>query len=110
MLALEVLPTEVRDRIAGGEHLFLIDVRQPEEYQITRIDGAELIPMDTIPGHLNRLEEMADQGPLVVFCHHGMRSANVVNWLRGQGVEASQSMSGGIDRWSTDVDPSVPRY
>jgi len=66
--------------------------------------------MDTVPQHLDRLDELADDGTLIVFCHHGMRSANVVNWLRGQGVVASQSMAGGIDRWSVDVDPSVARY
>lgn len=109
-LAFEVLPTEVRDRVGRGERLFLIDVRNPDEHQITHIDGAELIPMDTLPRNLDRLDELADQGTLIVFCHHGMRSANVVNWLRGQGVQAAQSMSGGIDRWSIDVDSSVPRY
>ena len=109
-LPFEVSPTEVKQRLNSGERLFLIDVRQPEEHQLTRIEGAELIPMDTIPNHLGRLESLADEAPLVVFCHHGMRSANVVNWLRGQGVTASQSMAGGIERWSTDVDPSTPRY
>jgi rhodanese-related sulfurtransferase len=106
----EVTPFEVKQRQDGGEPLHLIDVRRPDEHQITRIEGAELIPMDTIPQHLSRLEEMADSGTLVVFCHHGVRSANVVNWLRGQGVNECQSMAGGIDRWSTDVDPAVPRY
>jgi rhodanese-related sulfurtransferase len=46
----------------------------------------------------------------MVFCHHGVRSLNVVNWLRNQGVEACQSISGGIDLWSATVDPSIPRY
>jgi rhodanese-related sulfurtransferase len=109
-LAFEVTPGEVKQRLDRGERLFLIDVRQPEEHQLTRIAGAELIPMDTIPNRLGELEALADEAPLVVFCHHGMRSANVVNWLRGQGVTASQSMAGGIERWSADVDPSVPRY
>ena len=69
-----------------------------------------LIPMDTIPRHLDRLEELAESATLIVFCHHGVRSANVVHWLRGQGIAACQSMAGGIDRWSTEVDPTVPRY
>lgn len=106
----EVTPGEVKQRLAAGEKLFLIDVRRPDEHQITHIESAELIPMDTVPSQLGRLEELADQGTLIVFCHHGMRSANVVNWLRGQGVSACQSMSGGIDQWSTDIDPAVPRY
>ena len=109
-LSFEVTPAAVKQRLDAGEPLLLIDVRTPEEHAITRIEGAELIPMDTVPRQLDRLEEMADTGTLVVFCHHGMRSANVVNWLRGQGVSSAQSMAGGIDRWSTEVDPAVPRY
>lgn len=109
-LAFEVLPEEVRQRIDRGESIHLIDVRQPEEHQLTAIGGSELIPMDAVPTQLNRLEELADSGTLVVFCHHGMRSATVVNWLRGQGISECQSMAGGIERWSTHVDPSVPRY
>ena len=110
VLPFEVTPKDVRARIDAGEPIFLIDVRRPDEYQITRIEGAEFIPMDTAPQQLGRLEGLADQGTLIVFCHHGMRSASVVNWLRGQGVEVCQSMSGGIDQWSMDVDPAVPRY
>jgi len=59
---------------------------------------------------LQRLEAAADDAMLVVFCHHGVRSLQVVNWLRQQGVENCQSMSGGIDLWSLNVDPQVPRY
>jgi rhodanese-related sulfurtransferase len=106
----EVSPAEVQQRISSGEKLFLIDVREPDEYQLTRIEGAELIPMGAIPGCLDYLEELSQQGPIIVFCHHGIRSANVVNWLRGHGVGGCQNMSGGIDRWSAEVDPAVPRY
>ena len=106
----EVSAKEVKQRLSAGERLFLIDVRQPEEHAIARIEGSELVPMNTVPNAFPSLEEKADDGTLVVFCHHGVRSANVVNWLRGQGITAAQSMAGGIDSWSTDVDPSVPRY
>ena len=106
----ETTPAEVQQRLDAGESLVLIDVRQPEEHAIARIEGSELIPMNTVPQALQSLEEKADSATLVVFCHHGVRSANVVNWLRGQGVSDCQSMAGGIDRWSTEVDPSVPRY
>jgi rhodanese-related sulfurtransferase len=109
-LPFEIAPLEVKERAARGETMHLIDVRRADEHQLTRIEGAELIPMDTVPSHVDRLEELAEAGPLIVFCHHGIRSANVVSWLRGQGIEAAQSMAGGIERWSTDVDPSVPRY
>lgn len=109
-LAFEITPKEVSQQAAQGDALHLIDVRRLEEYQICRIEGAELIPMDTIPQHLDRLEELSESGPVIVFCHHGVRSANVVSWLRSQGVEACQSMAGGIERWSVEIDPSVPRY
>jgi rhodanese-related sulfurtransferase len=66
--------------------------------------------MNNVPAAISSLEAMADEGTLVVFCHHGMRSANVVNWLRGQGIADCQSMAGGIDRWSLEIDPAVPRY
>lgn len=94
----------------AGERLHLIDVRQPEEYAICRIDGSDLIPMNTVPAALQDLEGRSDEGTLIVICHHGVRSLNVANWLRGQGVSSCQSMAGGIDRWSLEVDASVPRY
>ena len=59
---------------------------------------------------LGQLEERARQAPLIVYCHHGVRSLNAVQWLREQGIENCQSMSGGIDRWSCEIDPSVARY
>ena len=88
----------------------LIDVREPEEFAITRIEGATLIPMRSVPANLQQLEAKAGEATLIVFCHHGVRSLNVVNWLREQGVAGCQSMAGGIDAWSATVDASVPRY
>ena len=107
---MEITPAEVKRRLASGERVFLIDVRQPEEHAIASIPGAELVPMNTVPASIQALESKADEGGLIVFCHHGMRSLNIVAWLRGQGLESCQSMAGGIDLWSLEVDPSVPRY
>jgi rhodanese-related sulfurtransferase len=104
----EISPSEVRAKQAAGDALRLIDVREPAEHTLCEIDGAELIPMRSIPEHLNDLD--GDGPPLIVFCHHGVRSLSVVDWLRRQGVENCQSMAGGIDAWSTMIDPSVPRY
>jgi rhodanese-related sulfurtransferase len=106
----EITPAEVKSRLDAGEKLHLIDVREPNEFAIARIDGSELIPMRQVPGELQTLEARSDEAPLIVFCHHGVRSLNVVNWLRQQGVESCQSMAGGIDAWSLAIDPSVPRY
>lgn len=109
-LPLETTPQDIQRRIAAGEKLLLIDVREPDEFQIARIPGAELIPMRTVPAQLQRLEAAGDEATLIVYCHHGIRSLNVVNWLRDQGVTTCQSMAGGIDRWSCEIDSSVPRY
>jgi rhodanese-related sulfurtransferase len=106
----EITPEEVRRRLEAGEPVQLIDVREPHEYALARIAGSELLPMRTIPAALPKLQAEASGAMLVVYCHHGVRSLNVVNWLREQGVEACQSMAGGIDAWSLQVDPSVPRY
>ncbi len=109
-IPIEVTPADVKRRLDSGERLFLIDVREPHEHQQASIQGADLIPMRTIPANLQTIEGHSDEGPVVVFCHHGMRSLQVVNWLREQGVSNTQSMSGGIHGWSCDVDPTVPRY
>ena len=107
---LEVDPQEVKRRLDSGEKLHLIDVREPHEFAQAKIEGATLIPMRSVPGELPDLETRSDEGPLIVYCHHGVRSLNVVHWLREQGIEGCQSMAGGIDAWSLVVDPSVPRY
>jgi rhodanese-related sulfurtransferase len=108
MVPLEITPADVKRRLDSGEKLRLIDVREPHEHQMARIEGGDLIPMRSVPQSLEALR--GEQAPLVVFCHHGMRSLQVVNWLREQGVEECSSMTGGIDRWSREIDPSVPRY
>ena len=86
----------------------MIDVREPEEHAVCGIDGSRLLPMQSIPLHLEELKQEARE--IVVFCHHGVRSLSVVDWLRRQGVENCRSMSGGIDLWSRGIDPTVPRY
>jgi rhodanese-related sulfurtransferase len=109
-MPMEVAPAEVKRRLESGERLFLIDVREPLEHQQASITDAQLMPMRTVPANLPDIEGKSDEGAIVVFCHHGMRSLQVVNWLREQGVANCQSMAGGIDRWSCEVDASVPRY
>lgn len=106
--AMELTPADVQAKISAGEPLRLIDCREQSEYDICRIEGARLLPMNSIPLYLQELDD--DGPPIVVYCHHGVRSLAVVDWLRRQGVENCQSMSGGIDYWSISVDRSVPRY
>jgi rhodanese-related sulfurtransferase len=104
---LEITPQEVKSRMDLGEKIILVDVREPWEHAQCRIEGAELIPMGTIPANLQKLD--ADE-VVIFYCHHGMRSLDVANWLRTQGVAHAKSMAGGIDRWSAEIDPKVPRY
>jgi len=107
---LEITPQQVKQRMDAGEKLHLIDVREPHEFALAKIAGATLVPMRSVPGELQSLEASAEEAPLIVYCHHGVRSLNVVHWLREQGLEACQSLAGGIDAWSLAIDPSVPRY
>lgn len=108
MRPIEIDPTEVKRRLDAGEKIRMVDVREPFEHQQAHIPGAELIPMRSVPQSLESLR--AGTAQLVLFCHHGMRSLQVAQWLRRQGFEDSVSMAGGIDGWSLVVDPTVPRY
>jgi rhodanese-related sulfurtransferase len=107
---MEVRPEEVKHWLDTHEPIAIIDVREPFEHAVARIETAELIPMQTIPDHLAEIRARAAAGRVVVICHHGVRSLNVVHWLRRQGVENTWSMAGGIDLWSQAIDPAVPRY
>jgi rhodanese-related sulfurtransferase len=104
---LQIEPREVKRRLDEGEALLLVDVREPHEYAICRIEGARLVPQGSVPANLALFDGAED---VVVYCHHGIRSLNVAAWLRSQGVEGARSMAGGIERWSAEVDPGVPRY
>ncbi len=107
---LEIAPVDLKRRIDAGESIVLLDVREPAEHAIARIAGAELIPMNSVPAHLQRLEAQADESLLVAFCHHGVRSLHVAAWLRAQGLENVVSLAGGIERWATEIDPQIPHY
>jgi rhodanese-related sulfurtransferase len=85
-----------------------IDVREPWEVATAHIEGAVPMPMGEVPARAN--QELDPDERLVVFCHAGVRSMNVTVWLRNQGFEQVQSMRGGIEAWSVEVDSSVPRY
>lgn len=110
MNPLELTPQEITAKREAGEKLCLIDCREPEEWAICQIEGANLLSMYSVPANLQQLDAQADETLLVVYCHHGVRSLNVVQWLQAQGVANCVSMIGGIDRWSREIDSTVPRY
>ena len=107
MTDLELTPAELKQRLDRGEKLLLVDVREPWEFDVCRIEGAKLIPMGQIPANLQALDVDDD---VICYCHHGMRSLDVAVWLRNQGVATAKSLTGGIERWSLEIDPRVPRY
>ncbi len=91
----------------SGTGVTLLDCREPMEVQIASIAGAVHIPMSQIPA---RLEEFDHDGEIIVFCHSGIRSQEVAGFLEEQGFTQVHNMLGGIDAWSHEVDPRVPRY
>jgi rhodanese-related sulfurtransferase len=105
---LEVTVSQAQALLAAEHPPLLLDVREPWEYQIAHIAGSTLIPMNEIPGRAH--QELDEDTPILVLCHHGARSLSVAAWLRQQGFEQAQSISGGIDAWSALIDPTIPRY
>jgi adenylyltransferase/sulfurtransferase len=103
----DITPRELADRLSRREELDLIDVREPHEWQIARIPGARLIPLATIGEVLATLDPSRE---IVVYCKGGTRSAKAARLLQGAGFTRVSNVSGGIARWSDDVDPSVPKY
>jgi rhodanese-related sulfurtransferase len=104
---IEVTPRQVSERLERGDKFLFVDVREKWEHDASHIEGSVLIPLREIP---EKLQILASAGEIVFFCHHGMRSLDAAAWVRSQGVAGAQSMAGGIDRWTTEVDPLVPRY
>jgi rhodanese-related sulfurtransferase len=103
----DIDPIELKERLMRGDDLRLLDVREPEEVAIAPFPDALHLPMNEIPSQIQALDAAAEW---VVVCHHGIRSAQVAMYLARMGFERVANLTGGIDRWSLTVDPSVPRY
>lgn len=109
--ATEITPLALQPLLADDSdtRIRLIDCREEDEFALCRIEGAELVPLsrfaELVPGLLSE-----ETKPIVVYCHHGMRSLNATLFLRQRGIDQVWSLAGGIDLWSTQVDPAVPRY
>ncbi len=104
----EITAEEVKGKLDAGETFILLDVREPWEFETAKIAGAKLMPMGEVPSRAH--QELDPEDHIVAMCHHGVRSMNVTVWLRQQGFENVQSMRGGIDAWSRNVDQKVPLY
>jgi rhodanese-related sulfurtransferase len=102
----EISPRELKQRLDHGDDLFILDVREPHEYQICNLKG-HLIPLGELP---RRVHELDSSHEIVAHCRSGKRSAEAVDFLRKAGFRKIHNLHGGILAWSTEVDPSVPRY
>ncbi|MFI5404044.1 MAG: rhodanese-like domain-containing protein [Planctomycetota bacterium] len=106
---IEIDAAEVKAKLDRGEKVHLLDVREPMELAICRIEGAEHIPMMQL--FLGLKAPAAGPGDeVVVLCHHGMRSFEAASFLRGKGFSRARSLAGGIDAWAQEVDPTLRRY
>jgi len=104
----EITPEEVKTKLDQDDKFTLLDVRELWEFETTHLAGAKLMPMGDVPSRAH--QELDPEDHIVVVCHHGVRSLNVTAWLRQQGFEKAQSMRGGIDAWSRQVDANIPTY
>lgn len=105
----QITPGDLSARMGAGEKFLLVDVRQPEEHALAKINGGILIPLPELMGRVGEVEPH-DDVRIVVYCHHGVRSVTGAAILERAGHGDVLSLAGGIDAWSCQVDPTVPRY
>ncbi|HYV67211.1 MAG TPA: rhodanese-like domain-containing protein [Myxococcales bacterium] len=109
MIAREISVDDLAHRLARGERPLLVDVRQPWEHELARLPESLLLPLNELSSRA--AEVRPSPGQLVVcYCHHGVRSLHAAELLSGTGLSEVASLAGGIDAWSLQIDPSVPRY
>jgi rhodanese-related sulfurtransferase len=106
--ALEISPAELHQRLQAGDDLQLVDVREPEEYAYCHLPHSLLLPLDEL---VSRAAEIRATGPVVVICHHGVRSAHAAGYLRQRlGRTNVLNLRGGVAAWTEQVDPAFPTY
>jgi adenylyltransferase/sulfurtransferase len=103
----EITPLELKKKLDAGEDIFVLDVREPHEYDIARIEGTTLIPLGQVARRVGELDSTAD---IVIHCKSGMRSAKAQKILKDMGFSRVTNLAGGILRWADEVDPSIPKY
>jgi rhodanese-related sulfurtransferase len=108
----EIAPKAAEELIRLGE-AFLLDCRTPEEHQQARLPGSILIPLSELEQRFDEVAQAVEDHPdrpVVVYCHHGVRSMRATTFLQAKGIAAARSLAGGIDLWSQAIDPAIPRY
>jgi rhodanese-related sulfurtransferase len=106
-MSADLTPVELKQRLAEREPLVLLDVRQDWETRLCRLDNSLHIPIEEIE---LRSEELDPAAETIVYCHQGVRSAAVAEYLRGLGFANVRNLAGGLDAWASEVDPSMRRY
>ncbi|MDB6027806.1 MAG: moeZ 1 [Verrucomicrobiales bacterium] len=106
---LQISPTELAEQLRSGSAPHLLDVRQLEENQFVALPNSTLIPLGELASRIDEIEGWKEE-EIVVYCHHGIRSLNAIGQLKHFGFTKLRNLAGGIDRWSTEVDPKSPRY
>jgi rhodanese-related sulfurtransferase len=105
----EITPATLAARLSGKEPVYLLDVRQPWEHEAAALPGSVLIPLNELAARAGEVKP-PDGALVVAYCHHGIRSLRAAAFLERLGFAEVASLAGGIDAWSLEVDPSVPRY
>ncbi|MBI1842299.1 MAG: hypothetical protein HYR88_15795 [Verrucomicrobia bacterium] len=105
----QLAPSDLAAWMRKPDAPLLLDVREPEEHQFVALAGSLLIPLAELPARSEELDEWRRRD-VVVYCHHGIRSLRAIAHLAALGFEKLHNLSGGIDRWTSDVDSSLPRY
>jgi adenylyltransferase/sulfurtransferase len=103
----QITARQLKETLDAGQRVTLLDVREPQEWEITRLPNAKLIPLGEVPERMNELDTADD---IVVYCHHGQRSARAINFLQKMGFSKLRNLAGGIDAWAVNVDQEMPRY
>jgi adenylyltransferase/sulfurtransferase len=103
----EISPKELNEQLQNGNDVILIDVREPQELQISKLPNAELIPLGQFPGRMSELDSSKE---MVIFCRSGARSGHAVDLLRAAGFTKVKNLVGGINDWARQVDPDMPLY
>jgi len=108
-IPIEMECEEARDMLKEAEdnEVMILDVREPQEYEFCKLEGSVLLPMSQMK---ERQDEVPKDKKVLIYCHHGVRSMQVVRYLRSRGWKQVINLEGGIDEWSQQIDPKVPRY
>ena len=106
-IPLEISVQQLNGMLTAGDPLTILDVREQQELLICKFENSLDIPMQSVPGNIDKLR---DADLLIVVCHSGMRSWQVTQWLRQQGIDKATNLSGGIDSWAREIDTSMATY